>query len=514
MTGTAPGDTRTGPDGTGSEDAAGADAALADAGWDGTGPEGGRQESPRRKTGTGDGMQTFSAEQHLDHPVDEVFEWHRRPGALRRLMPPWEPVTVAQEAPDLTEGSEATMQLAGPAIISPRWVARHTGYRPPHEFTDVQVSGPFAQWIQRHQFESTADGGTLLRDHVQYELPFGVAGRLAAPLVESRLRRMFAYRHRQLADDLAAHATAGTKRLTVVVSGASGLIGSTLTAFLTSGGHRVIRLVRRPPRIPDESRWDPERGSIEADVIRGADAVVNLAGVPISGRWSPRRKQQIQRSRVAGTQLIAHTLANLRAQDLGPTVLVSGSAVGYYGWARADELLDEDAGPGNDFLAEVCREWEAATSPAREAGVRVVNLRTGIVQSPNGGALKLQLPLFRAGLGGRLGTGDQWQSWVSIDDIVGIIHFALTRDQIHGPVNAVAPTPVTNAGFTRTLGAVLRRPTVVPTPSFGPRLLLGEEGARTTALASQRVRCGVLEHNGYRFRQPDLETCLRHLLGR
>ncbi|MGA8115147.1 MAG: TIGR01777 family oxidoreductase [Actinocatenispora sp.] len=459
-------------------------------------------------------MHTFSTETRVAQPVEEVFGWHRRPGALRRLLPPWEPVTLVQEATDLTEGSEAILRLSGPATLSPRWISRHVDFRPPHAFTDVQLAGPFRHWTHEHLFESTPDGGTVLRDRVSYELPLGAAGGLTRPLVEARLRRMFRYRSQQLTDDLAAHAAAGTGPLTVAMTGANGMIGTALTAFLTSGGHRVIRLVRRPPRVSDESRWDPEHDAIDVDALRDADVVIHLAGAPIGGRWTARRKVDIRWSRVHGTRLLANALARLRGEGVGPRTLVSGSAIGYYGSARGGESLDEESGPGSDFLAEVCREWEAATSPAREAGVRVVSVRTGIVQTPSGGSLRLQLPLFWAGLGGRLGAGTQWMSWVSIDDIVGIFHHAATRDGIHGPVNGVAPRPVTNAGYTRALGGVLHRPTLLPTPSFGPRLLLGEEGAQHVAMASQRVHSGVLEAAGYRFRQPDLGSCLRHVLGR
>lgn len=469
-------------------------------------------------------MGTYRSQTHLNHPVDDVFAWYSRPGALRRLLPPWEPVTVVAEASDLTEGAHAELRLAGPpASIAPRWVLRHTGYRPSEEFTDVQVHGPFAAWSHRHMFERVWDGTTVVRDVVRYRLPLRSAGGLAEPLVESRLRRMFDYRYRQLAQDLAAHDLAahelagnqapGAGTLTVAVTGAGGLIGTALCAFLTTGGHRVLRLVRRPPATPDEVRWDPAAGTIDADALRDVDAVVHLAGAPIAGRFSEAHKRNVLDSRVAGTGLLARTLARLRRDGDGPRVLISGSAVGYYGPDRAG-VVDEDSGPGEGFLAELCRQWEAATCPAAEAGLRVVRVRTGVVQTPAGGALRVQLPLFAAGVGGRLGTGRQWLSWISLDDVVGVFHRALFDERLTGAVNAVAPHPVTNDEYTRTLGRVLRRPTLVPAPAAGPRLLLGQEGAREFALANQNVHCRELEHAGHRFRHPDLETCLRHVLGR
>jgi uncharacterized protein len=471
-------------------------------------------------------MPTFRGQTRLSWPVQDVFEWYGRPGAMRRLLPPWEPLTVVREAPSLADGAEAELTVGR----WPRWVLRHSGCRPPHGFTDSQVRGPFAAWSHRHGFEATDDGGTLVTDEIEYRLPLGPVGALAGPTVNGRLRRAFGYRYRVLAGDLAAHARYGAAPMTVAVTGASGLIGDALTAFLTTGGHRVLRLVRRPTgvptrrlaspattrdpvRVPDEVSWDPARGLIDADALRDADAVVHLAGEPIGGRFTAAHKAAVRRSRVDGTGLLARTLAELRRAGTGPRVLVSGSAIGYYGSDR-DEPVDETSGPGDDFLADLCREWEAATCPAREAGLRVVLVRTGVVQSPAGGALHIQLPLFLTGAGGRLGSGRQWLSWVSIDDIVGILHHALVRDDVSGPVNGVAPYPVRNAEYTETLARIVHRPTLLPTPMLGPRLLYGDEGARYTAAASQNVHSGVLGRTGYQFRQPDLETCLRHVLGR
>lgn len=460
-------------------------------------------------------MRTFTTRLWLNHPVEEVFDWHTRPGALRRQLPPWEGLRLVTEAPSLRVGAEAVFRPPGPARFTPRWVARHTAYHRPDEFVDEMPAGPLPRWRHRHRFQSTGDGGTTLIDEVSYELPLGRVGALGAPLLESRLRRGFTYRHTQLTDDLAAHAAAaGAGRLTVAVTGAGGLIGGALTAFLESGGHRVIRLVRRPPRHDGEAMWDPARDLIEADALRDVDAVVHLAGRPLAGRWTARHRHEVRRSRIAGTRLLARTLAGLAAAGSGPRVLVSGSAIGYYGAEHGDETLDETAPAGHDALAELCREWEDATFPAREAGLRVVLLRTGIVQSPAGGALRLQLPLFLAGAGGRLGAGTQWLSWISIDDAIGIIHHALTRDTVAGPVNVVAPDPVRGSEYAATLARVLHRPALLPTPALGPRLLLTDEGARLTALASQRVTPAVADSAGYRFRQPDLETALRHVLGR
>lgn len=297
----------------------------------------------------------------------------------------------------------------------------------------------------------------------------------------------------------------------VAITGASGLIGSALATALTGAGDRVSRLVRRAPGGQGEIRWDPSAGTLAPDALRGVDAVVHLAGESIAARWSPERKRRILDSRVDGTGLVARAMA---AMDGGPRVLVSGSATGYYGADRGDELLTEESAGGDGFLADVVRHWEAAAQPAVDAGIRTVLLRTGIVQSPDGGSLRLQLPLFKAGFGGRLGSGRQWVSWITLDDLVGLVQHALATDGLAGPLNGTAPEPVTNAEHARVLGRVLSRPAVVPVPSFGPALLLGAEASRETAFASQRVLPERALASGFRFRHPDLESGLRHILGR
>ena len=294
----------------------------------------------------------------------------------------------------------------------------------------------------------------------------------------------------------------------VAVTGASGLIGGALVPFLRAGGDDVLRLVRRTPQAPDEARWDPESGEVDASALGSVDAVVHLAGENIAGgRWTEARKARLRASRVGPTRRLAETLGRLKRK---PHVFVSASALGYYGH-RGDTWLTEKDSPADDFLGRLSVEWERATAPAQEAGIRVVSPRIGIVLSPAGGALaKILLP-FKAGLGGVVGPGTQYMSWIALDDLVGAIRHLLERSDLAGPVNAVSPSPVTNAELTKTLGRVLGRPTLVPVPVFALRLALGEMA--DTLLASTRLRPERLLATGYAFRFPELEGALRHLLG-
>jgi uncharacterized protein (TIGR01777 family) len=294
----------------------------------------------------------------------------------------------------------------------------------------------------------------------------------------------------------------------IAISGASGLVGSALAESLTAGGHQVRRLVRGDAR-GDDIPWAPEADAIDAAKLEGVDGVVHLAGEGIAtGRWNADKKRRIRESRALGTGLIARALAKLSRR---PPVLVCASAVGFYG-PRGDEEVDETTPPGTSFLSEVCRAWESAADPARTAGIRVVHTRFGVVLSEKGGALAKMLTPFRLGAGGRLGSGRQWMSWISIDDAVGAIGHALATPSLAGPVNAVAPKAVTNAEFTKTLGHVLSRPTVAPMPAFAARLAFGEM-ADELLLTGQRVVPKRLLESGYRFRHEDLEAALRHVLG-
>jgi uncharacterized protein len=424
----------------------------------------------------------------------ETFAWHERRGALQRLSPPWQHLRVVQEA-DTLSGGQAVLRLPGGVM----WVAAHDGYRPPNSFSDHLVSLPLP-WRHTHRFEAAGEDVTRVTDVVR------------TPVPARALRPMFAYRHRQLADDLATQqqmATLAPRPLTVAMTGSSGLVGTALASLLTTGGHRVVRLVRGQPKGPDERRWDPAHP--EPALLDGTDAVVHLAGASIAGRFNQAHKSTVRDSRVGPTEKLARCL--YRAQD-GPSVFVAASAVGFYGPDRGDELLDESSPKGHGFLAELVADWEQAAGAAEDAGARVVCVRTGLVQSARGGMLALMRPLFQSGLGGRLGSGDQWASWVDLDDLTDIYYRALVDQTVSGPVVATAPVPVTNREYSATLARVLCRPALLPVPPLGPKLLLGDEGAQEVALAGQRARPTALLRAGHRFRWPSLEGCLRHQLGR
>ncbi len=443
--------------------------------------------------------------------ADSAYAWHERPGAFERLLPPWERVSVVERTGGLRDGASLILRVrSGP--VSLRWVSRHRDTLPGRRFVDEQVDGPFARWVHFHRFDPDGPAGSRMTDRIEYTPPLGSVGTVADPIIRHRLERLLAYRHAVLRDDLEAHGRFGsTGRLRVAVSGSSGLLGRALVPFLTTGGHEVTRLVRRHA-APDEIYWHLHTGRIDVGKLEGLDAVVHLAGENIGARWTEKRKRRIRESRSIGTRFLCEALARLRRP---PKVLVTASAVGIYG-NRGDEILTEasptlDAPP--DFLVEVGREWEAATEPARAAGIRVVMTRFGPMLSPAGGLLARMLLPFRAGLGGPLGSGRQWMSWISIDDAAGAVYHAMMTEALSGPVNATAPGPVTNEEFTATLARVLGRPALLRVPVPALRLALGEMG-QVAVLGSARVVPERLIQAGYRFRHPALEGALRFVLGR
>lgn len=447
-----------------------------------------------------------------DHGPEEVFAWHERPGALERLTPPWGDARVMRREGGIRDGAEVELEVhVGPTSF--RWHLRHGDYVEGRQFSDEQVSGPMKRWRHTHRFLPAEGGGTVLEDEIDMEPPLGFAGEAVVPsVVEGELDRLFAFRHRRIIRDLGRHAEHRDRApLTVAITGASGLIGTNLRHFLTTGGHQVIQLVRSRDEVgPDAIYWNPSNGEIDREGLARADAVVHLAGVRIApGRWTDDRKRAILQSRVQGTELLARTLADMSD---GPKTLVSASAVGFYG-DRGGETLREGAESGKGFMSEVCRAWETATKPADQGGVRVVRLRTGVVLTPAGGVLGEMLLPFKLGAGGRLGSGKQFMSWIDLDDHVALILHVLYDEKARGPINSTAPHPVTNATFTSTLGRVLGRPTIIPIPGFAVKAAFGQMGEELL-LSGQRVVPARALDLGFRFDYEGLEDSLRFELGR
>lgn len=515
-------------------------------------------------------MPTYRKVTDLPFSREDVTEWLARPGALTRLFPPFAGRVVA-EPEGIDVGAQARLKvfppgrlglgltsayglartllpLPVPGFLAPEvgWLARHSAYDPGEVMADEAIAGPFSFWLHSREFtdvraeEAGGAAGTSeaplsrMVDNVEYELPLPArpAGSQLESVMTAEFVRQFGFRERQLLGDLAFHRAHGRlpsqlraaggagaePPLTVAVTGASGMIGTQVCALLGGAGCRVVRLVRRPVHGPDEIFWDPYGGELDVEALREVDVVVNLAGHPLAGRFTVQHKRAVISSRVLGTRLIAARLAELSG-DGRLRSLINGSAIGYYGATpgaqhpqSADRRLRESDPRGEGFLAEVCAAWESETRPASQAGVRVAMPRVGIVQSPAGGALQQLLPLMVAGVGGPLGS-TQTQSWISLDDVAALIVHLVLEAGAEGPVNAVAPEPVSAREHARTLGQVLRRPAAIPVPAFGPQALLGREGSREIVQADQDVSAERAGELGYDFRHRDLETALRHMLG-
>lgn len=456
----------------------------------------------------------FTRQTIIKADVPDVFAWHARPGAIERLSPPWDPLEVVHQSGGIQKGAEVILKMrAGP--LKYNWHARHTAYQENHFFADEQIRGPFAYWKHTHQFTPATDSQCLLEDRIEYRPPLTpLTHPFIKGMIHRKLSRIFAYRHRVTAADLSLHLKfKDCPRKTVLISGASGLIGARLVPLLTTGGHEVVKLVRRQPSAKDEIFWDPAENWIDKDSLnkRKVDAVIHLAGENVgTGRWTARKKEAIIQSRKKGTALLINTVAALKHP---PRDFLSASAIGLYGHCR-DTLLTETDGPGDGFLADVCRCWEDCAQDNNVCrDIRTVLMRIGVVLTPEGGALQKLLLPFSLGLGGRIGAGRQYLSWISIDDALSAIYHLLMEDKIAGPVNLVAPHPVTNADFTKALAAVLSRPAMLPLPARLIQLLFGQMG-QEVLLSSTRVHPKRLLETGYGFRHPEITASLRHVLGK
>jgi uncharacterized protein (TIGR01777 family) len=462
------------------------------------------------------GVKKFVYRSHITAPAETVFSWFDAPGAFERLLPPWLAVKMLELSGGIKDGSLALAVTKGP--FSVKWSFQHDQYVSGRQFRDYQIEGPFKLWAHLHQVEPDGEDGCYLVDSIEYELPAGVPAKfIASHYIDSELRKLFSFRHKLIASDIEQQRQYGeVKRMKVLISGSTGLIGAALTTFMLSQGHSVVRLIR-PKSHANAAHsnggsaivWDPDSGKIDSAALEGFDAVIHLGGENLAdGRWSEARKSELIKSRVESTRLLSQTLASLKQP---PKVFLVASAIGFYG-NRGEETLDEGSSRGPGFLAELCEAWESACQPAAKAGIRVVNLRLGVVLSTKGGALAKMLLPFQLGAGGEIGNGGQYFSWVSLDDVSGAVLHALKTESLSGPVNITAPNPVTNKQFTKALGKVLVRPTLIPIPTFGLRALFGEM-ADECLIAGQKVMPVKLQKSNYQFRNTEIEPTLRQILG-
>ncbi|MDY6049025.1 MAG: TIGR01777 family oxidoreductase [Corynebacterium sp.] len=450
---------------------------------------------------------SFTTTHQLPFASDHVWAWHTRPGALIRLTAPFGFATAEKQTTDLRAGTSVLrMAPSAYSVFFPGgfpWVARHVpeayveGQQFADEFDSSGLPVPFT-WTHVHRFTRVDEATTRLTDSVNTPIP----GRF--------LRPIFAYQQQLLQDLLSEQRLAPLApdhRLTIAITGSHGLVGKALAAQLGTLGHRVIPLVRGEATV-GERHWDLLNPT--PDLLRGVNALIHLAGETIFGRFTENHQRAIMESRVGPTEKLADVVAHTDSVR----VMVSGSAIGFYGADRGDEPVTEDAARGEGFLADVAEAWENATLPAQAADhVRVVNLRTGVVLAGAGGMLPLLKLAFSTGFGGPLGGGAPWLSWIALDDLTDLIIRAVYDDTLTGPLNAVAPHAVQQREFASTLGTVMKRPAVLPIPDFGPKVLLGADGARELALANQHVLPTKAEEAGHQFRYPTLEAALRHELG-
>ncbi|MDD9304130.1 MAG: TIGR01777 family protein [Desulfobacter sp.] len=452
----------------------------------------------------------FTKETLIHVPVEDLFAWHARNGAINRLTPPWSKLClISRQGNGIDKGVKVKFKIKvmGIPMI---WEAAHVEYLENKLFRDCQKRGPFALWEHTHLFSAKGKNAALMEDRIRFRLPMGFLSRPFYGHARRELERIFAYRHRVLKDDMENRA-GRIRKQRILVSGASGTIGKALVPFLRTCGHEVIRLVRDPKdKSEDALYWDPYNNILDMDAAGPVDAVISLNGTDISrGRWTPAQRKLIVDSRVIPTRVLVE---KMRTMARPPSVFISSSAIGFYG-EGGEKILTEESPQGDSFISRVCDQWETASLGAARAGIRTVQLRIGVVLTPGGGALKRMLLPFSLGLGTRISQGRQYMSWISMDDALGGILHILEKKQIHGPVNLTAPAPVTNKVFTKTLGNIFSRPAMFVLPRPLAVFLWGQMG-KETLLTSARVVPQILVDTGYDFSHPVLASALAHVLGR
>jgi len=438
----------------------------------------------------------------INLPCEDVYAWHTRPDTMKRLTPMSQSFEIIHQSGSVEDGGRIEVNIKQ-GIFSNKVVYEFFDCIKNKQICNRQIKGPFQKWEHRLQFIPVNQTQCELVEEIDYEFPgfFPPTKRY----INRKIQNLFDFRHERLQSDLQEHK--GVKTMKILIAGSSGLIGTALRDFLTTGGHEVTPLIRKQG---EGIVWNPETQEINLSDLEGFDAIINLAGENLAdSRWSTAKKQRILESRVKSTQLLAESVKKLSHP---PKVFINASAIGYYGNVPEGDVTESHLA-GEGFLSDVCQQWEAATDCLIGEDIRIVLLRTGVVLSPKGGALKAMLTPFKLCFGGVIGSGNQMMSWIDIEDQIRAIYFCLNMDSIHGPINLTAPNPVSNREFTKALGKALNRPTIFPMPEFVAQTLFGEM-ADEMLLSGAKILPEKLQKHGFTFQYPTLDDSLKHLLHR
>ena len=447
---------------------------------------------------------------------ETVWNWHARPGAVRRIMPEWEGIRPL-EVGGIKDGAVTTFRMSI-GIVPQKWKAKHHSYIEGEQFCDNMIKGPFARWNHTHKFLENGTDEMKIQDTIDWKLPFHFFTRIGAPImVMPRVHQMFKHRSRRILADLKRQEMfKDAPRKRILISGSTGLIGTQLGAFLETDGHDVHRLLRPSTKLHADQdpakvvKWNDHTGEILEGSLENFDVVIHLAGAGIGDkRWSKKRKKLIAESREIPGRNLSNALAELSSP---PSLFMCAPAIGFYD-NRGDEDLDETSSIGDGFLAKICKKWEDAMKPASDAGIRTIIMRNGIVTTASGGMLQQILLPAKLGGMGPIGGGRQWQSWISFDDLIYAMHYLMNHEDASGVINMTSPNPVTQKQYAKTLGKVLRRPAFAPVPGFVMKILFGELG-KSLILDGQKVHPKRLLELGFEFEHETLESALRDTLGR